>query len=354
MPSAQPSKETRPIDCQACMAKGAKLQPYAYTPRPLGPHDVEIAIDHCGVCGTDISQIDNAFGITQYPLVVGHEIVGRVTDLGAHAHDLHKGDTVCVGYICATCENGDCDSCIKGRDAYCPQSVLTAGGQYSDGSPTRGGFASSVRVQAKHAIRVPPQLDPAEAAPLVCAGVTVFAPMVRFHVQAGDRVGVIGIGGLGHLALQFARALGADVTAFTTKDSKRDECTRLGAHHVVNINDADQVQAAADSIDFMLVASNSPHLDWNQLASFVALHGKIVLVAAPEVPITLNAPPLIMKDIQINTSLVGNMSDIQRTLEFAAQHDIHPMMERLDMKDCNEGLRRVREGKARYRVVLSN
>ncbi|KAJ1985254.1 hypothetical protein H4R33_004117 [Dimargaris cristalligena] len=319
------------------MAQGGKLEPYTYTPRPLGPQDVEVAIGHCAICGTD-----NAFGIPQkYPVVVGHEIVGRVTDLGADVHDLKKGDTVCGLHF-------------KGRDAYCTQMVLTSRHQYSDGSPTRGGFASAIRVKAKHATRVPAQLDPAEAAALVCAGVTVYVPLVRFQVKPGDQVGVIGIGGLGHPALQFARALGADVTAFTSKDSKRDKCIRLDAHRVVNINDADQVQGAANSIDFMLVASNSPHLDWNQLATFMAMHGKIVVVAAPEVPISYRLSFFIMKDIQINTSLVGSISEIQQTLEFAAQHDIHPIIERLDMKDCNEGLQRMREGKARYRVVLSN
>ncbi|KAJ1905041.1 hypothetical protein IWQ60_012354 [Tieghemiomyces parasiticus] len=351
--SAPTSIEPR-FKCYALKAPGQKIEPWEYTPRPLGPHDVEVAIDHCGVCGTDCANVFEGWA-SAYPFVPGHEVVGHVKTLGGQVQRFEVGDRVSVSYLAYTCDDSElCNQCQKGQDSYCVRGVPTAGGLFADGTMAYGGFAESIRVQDKHVSRVPDNLEGKYVAPLVCGGATVFNPMRRHNVQAGDRVGIVGIGGLGHLAIQFARALGAQVTAFTTKEDKRTECFEFGANHVVNINDSDQVKRAAMSIDFLLVTSNSVHTDWAQLAGFMDLHSKIVLVGIPAAPLSIPVGPFLMKDLQINTSVVGDAPHVQATLDFAAEHGIRPWVEEMPMSQAHEALTYVRDGKARYRVVLNN
>ncbi|KAJ1909828.1 hypothetical protein IWQ60_010965 [Tieghemiomyces parasiticus] len=344
------------VKCLAAKGKGESVVEWEYTARPLGPHDIELTIDNCGICGSDCNQIDTGFLVSEFPFVPGHEIIGRVAQMGEKVKGFLEGQRVAVGPNCYSCEKGDsqCGACRNGQDAYCEKTVVTSGGMYKDGTIARGGYAKSVRVHNNHVLHVPDDLESKFAAPLACGGLTVFAPMLNYKVKAGDRVGIVGIGGLGHMAIMFAKALGAEVTAFTTKEDKRKECQNLGAHRVVNLKDAKQVSEADRSIDFLLVASNSPHIDWDQLAGFMALHSKIVLIGVPSSPIKIGAANLLVKDITLTGSLTGNVEQAQKTLDFAAKHGIKPVIEELPMSKANDGLQRVKDGSVRFRVVLHN
>ncbi|KAJ1983957.1 hypothetical protein H4R33_004556 [Dimargaris cristalligena] len=348
------SSESRMISGYAAMGKDQPLVPWQYKPRPLGPNDIEIKIDHCGVCGSDIHTIDSGWGPTQYPVIVGHEIIGRVVAKGAEVQGHAVGDLVGVGAQAFACQKPDCKNCQRGHDAHCPHSVFTYNKPYPDGELSQGGYADAVRVDANYAFNIPAAIDPREAAPLMCAGTTVFTPMLHYKMKAGDRVGVVGIGGLGHLAVQFAKALGAHVTSFTSSEAKREECFKLGATQVVNLRDAEQSKAATQSLDYLIVTSNSPHTDWAQLISFMDVYGLIVLLAIPETELKLKPFSFLANNVGIAGSLIGGIKEVRATLDFAAKHNVRPWIETLPMDQCNEGIQRVRDGKVRYRVVLSN
>ncbi|KAJ1914188.1 hypothetical protein IWQ60_008904 [Tieghemiomyces parasiticus] len=354
MPTSTQSHSGDKVKCLAAKEKGGPVSEWEYTARPLGPHDIELAIDYCGVCGTDCSQIDTGYSVAEYPFVPGHEIIGRAVKLGDKVQGFSEGERVGVSWFAWSCEDGSsqCDQCRQGNDVYCQKAVSTAGGKYPDGSISYGGYADSIRVHQKHVMHIPDNLDSKLAAPITCGGSTVFTPMTVHNVKAGDCVGIVGIGGLGHMAIMFAKALGAEVTAFTTKEDKCKECLELGAHHAVNLKDAKQVSRAENSIDFLLVCSNSPHINWDQLASFVSLHGKIVLVGIPPTPIKISAANLLLKNISLSTSVVGNAAQVQQSLDFAAKHHIKPILEELPMSKANDGIQRVKDGDVRYRVVL--
>ncbi|KAJ1982476.1 hypothetical protein H4R33_005024 [Dimargaris cristalligena] len=338
----------------AAKAKDQPLVAWEYTPRPLGPNDIEIKIDHCGICGSDLHTIDSGWGPTNYPVIVGHEIIGHVATTGSDVREFKVGDLVGVGAQAFACHQPDCPACSRGRDPQCPHSVSTYNSRYPDGQVSQGGYAEAVRVDHHYAFHLPTQMDPEVMAPLMCAGTTVFTPMMTHGVKKGDRFGVIGIGGLGHLAVQFARALSTEVTAFTTSENKRPDCEKLGAHKVVNIKNEAQVKAARNSLDFLLVSTNSPHTDWNQLTDFMDVQGTIIVVAAPEADLVISPFKLLLKALSVSGSLIGGVNDVRHMLEFAAKHNIRPWIERLPMDKCNDGIDRMRSGKIRYRIVLSN
>ncbi|KAJ1972791.1 hypothetical protein H4R34_005290, partial [Dimargaris verticillata] len=264
------------------------------------------------------------------------------------------GDLVGVGAQAFACLQSDCAACREGIDTNCPHRVATYNAQYADGQVSQGGYAEAVRVDSNYAFAIPKEIASEEAAPLLCAGATVYTPMLHHQVKAGDRVGVIGIGGLGHLAIQFARALDTHVTAFTTSESKRGDCLKLGAHKVININQEDQLKEATKSLDYLIVATNSCHTDWNLLTSWMRNRGKVILVAAPENGVHIKPFALIKGNISFVGSWIGGITEIQQMFEFCAQHGIRPWIERLPMAEVNAGIQRVRDGKVRYRVVLSN
>ncbi|KAJ1962954.1 hypothetical protein IWQ62_003366 [Dispira parvispora] len=338
----------------AVKANGEAFVPWQYTPRKLGPNDIEIKIDHCGICGSDIHTVDSGWGPTHYPIIVGHEIVGRVVTKGDSVKHLQLGDLVGVGAQAFACQKSDCRNCQNSMDAYCPHFVGTYNAKYADGQVSQGGYAEAVRVDSNYAFLIPKEIDPQEAAPLMCAGTTVFTPMLHHKMKKGDRVGVVGIGGLGHLAVQYAHALGAEVTAFTTSENKRQDAIKLGAHKVVNIRNEDDVKQARLSLDYLLVTTNSKHTDWTLLTTFMDTSGHIILLAVPEAPVNFNAFALIHQGISMSGSLIGGIEQVRETLAFAAKHNIRPWIEKLPMKDVNEGIERVRSNKVRFRVVLSN
>ncbi|KAI8870609.1 putative mannitol dehydrogenase [Ramicandelaber brevisporus] len=350
-----------PVDTSATFnafashGKGTPIVPWQYNPRPLGPNDIEIAISHCGICGSDIHTLDSGWGPTKYPVVVGHEIVGTVRQVGSAVTRHAIGDRVGVGAQVFACQDrSGCASCAAKDEPHCPKGVYTYNAKYADGETAYGGYAEAVRVDANFAVSVPAEISSEHAAPLMCAGVTVFTPILRHNVKAGDRVGVIGIGGLGHLAIQFAAKIGAKVTAFSTSDNKREECKTLGASTFVNTKKPEDVAAAQNSLDFLLVTANADGMPWNTYLSTMARAGKVIILGLPESDASLNLGALVRKDLILTGSLIGTPAELEQTLEFAAKHGVRPMIECMPMSQVNEGIAHVNSGKVRYRVVLEN
>ncbi len=332
------------IKAFAATAPKAALTSFEYTPGPLGDEDVEIAVESCGICHSDLSMLDNEWGFSAYPLVLGHEIIGRVAALGSHAKRLKIGDRVGLGWHAGSC--GACSPCMSGDQNLCGSAQATIVGRH-------GGFATRVRSHWMWAAPLPAHLDAASAGPLLCGGITVFNPIVQFGVQPTDRVAVIGIGGLGHMALKFLRAWGCDVTAFTSSDAKREEALSLGAHRTLNSRDAGALEKAAGSFDFILNTTNVG-LDWNSYIGALKPKGRLHHVGAVLEPMAIATFPLIMGQRSISGSPIGSPATVDTMLDFCARHQIAPVTENFPLSKVNDALEHLRSGKARYRVVLQN
>ncbi|KAJ3117432.1 hypothetical protein HDU96_006813 [Phlyctochytrium bullatum] len=334
----------------ACPGKDQALKPFTYTPRPLGAKDVEIEISHCGICGSDIHTLDSGWGPTNYPCVVGHEIIGTVTTAGPSVKTLKVGDRVGVGAQVWSCL--DCSRCHAGHDNFCTRKVFTYNSKYADGVQAQGGYASHIRVQEEWAVKVPDALPSHVAAPLLCAGVTVFSPIKRYVTRPGMRVGVVGIGGLGHLAIQFAAKLGARVVALSHSPSKKELCKELGAEDFVVLEDAGDYARVKETLDVLLISSFYAHENLDNLLATLAPFGTAVLVAVPEEPLGLKAFSVISGNRSLAGSLIGNVKELAETLAFAAEHDVRPMVEVMPMELANDAVAKVRAGKPRFRIVL--
>jgi len=328
----------------AASAKGTKLQPFEFDPGPLRAEQVEIAVDYCGICHSDLSMLDNDWDQTTYPFVPGHEVAGRVVALGDNTKGLKIGQRVGLGWYAESCMA--CPQCLSGNHNLCATAEQTIVSRH-------GGFANRVRCHWAWAVPLPEALAAESSGPLFCGGITVFNPILQCHVQPLERVGVIGIGGLGHMALQFLNKWGCDVTAFTSSDSKRDEALKLGAHHVVNSRDASQLQKIAGSLDFILCTANVS-LPWDAIISSLAPRGRLHIVGAVLEPIPVAAFSLIGGAKSISGSPLGSPFNTARMLDFSARHHINPMIEVFPMSKVNEALDHLRAGKARYRIVLKN
>ena len=328
---------------KAWVAKAAK-QPMAFTtvePGPLGTEEVEVAVEHCGLCHSDLSIFNDEFGISQFPATLGHEVVGRVTAAGPSAKGVTVGQQVGVGWFSGSCMH--CRQCLSGRQHLCPQAQLTIVGH-------RGGFASHIRCHWAWAIPLPDGLDLADAGPLLCGGITVFSPLVA-HAKPVDRVGVIGIGGLGHMALKFAAAYGCDVTAFTSSESKFDEAKSFGARHVVSSKDPAAIKKLGGSLDLLISTVSAP-IDWNAMIGTVAPNGRLHVVGLMVEPIPVSAFSLVLQQRAVSGSPTGSPVGIATMLDFAARHRIAPQTEHFPMSRINEAFARLESGKARYRIVL--
>lgn len=332
------------IKALAATSAKAPLTPFEYEPGPLGDEQVEIAVTHCGICHSDLSMIDNEWGMSAYPFVGGHEVVGKITAIGSHARKLKVGDVVGLGWHSGSCMA--CPQCLGGDHNLCTTGEGTIVHRH-------GGFATRVRAHWAFVIPVPVGVDPAKAGPLFCGGITVFNPIVQFGVKPTDHVGVIGIGGLGHMALKFLNAWGCEVTAFTSSDSKRDEAVSLGAHRVVNTRNADDLKKLSGSLNFILSTVNVP-LDWDGLAGALTPKGRLHTVGAVLEPISVGAFTLIMGQRSLSGSPVGSPATIATMLDFCARHDIAPTTEFFPMSKVNDALGHLKSGKARYRIVLTN
>lgn len=330
------------VNAFAAASPGARLEPFTYELGPLGDHDVDIAVESCGICHSDLSMLENEWGMTQYPFVPGHEIVGTVKAAGAHVSNLKPGDRVGVGWHAGYCMT--CTSCMSGDHNLCGSATGVIVGHH-------GGFADTVRAQAASAIKLPANLNAKTAGPLLCGGITVFNPFVQYDLSPTAKVGVIGIGGLGHMALKFANAWGCEVTAFTSSDSKKQEAMEFGAHDTINSRCTDELQKNAGRFD-MIISTVNVSLDWDAYIGTLKPKGRLHVVGAVLEPIPIGAFSLIMAQRSISGSPVGSPATIATMLDFAARHDIEPKTEHFPMDKANEALDHLREGKARYRIVL--
>ncbi|KAG3134378.1 hypothetical protein PI126_g18709 [Phytophthora idaei] len=325
------STSPRTVHAYASFGKGEEIKPWEYQSRPLGAEDVEIKISHCGICGFDLHTLDSGWGQTTYPSATA---------------------------LVSACLNKDskapCSVCATGDDAYCPHRVWTYNDKYkSDGAITYGGYADYVRVPHEFAIKIPDNIPSDVAAPLMCAGTTVFTPFKEAGIKKGDRVGIVGIGGLGHIAIQFAKAMGAaSVTAFSRSNNKEQEVRGLGADEFVVYTDEKQAKAAVGSVDILLITADANNMPYSTFLSFLAVRGTCIMVGLPNDDIKFNAFQVVGKGAKFVGSNVGSIQDMKDTLEVASKHNVRLVIQKLPMAKVNEGIDMVRKGTVRYRVVL--
>lgn len=328
------------IKAYAALKPAAKLEPHHLDPFQPGDDDVEVKVTHCGICHSDIHLIDNDWGISSYPLVPGHEIIGTVSRVGKNVKHLSPGQRVGIGWQANSC--GYCEYCSAGEEHLCRENQATCVGR-------PGGFAEYVTANARFAIPVPDQLTSENAAPLLCGGVTVYSPMRHYDLRPHHKVGVIGIGGLGHLAVQFAAAFGCEVTAFSTSPEKETEAKELGARHFVNSKDSKQLKSLAGYFDF-IISTVFVDLDWKMYVQLLKPKGRLNFVgAAGEVNVPVG---MLLPYKSISGSVIGAPHTIREMFEFAARHGIKAKTEVMPLDEANKAIEKVRQNKARYRMVL--
>jgi alcohol/geraniol dehydrogenase (NADP+) len=323
---------------------GGPLKPLQYDPGPLGPEEVQVRIAYCGLCLSDLAMIDNAWDATVFPIIPGHEIIGRVEALGAMAKVAAVGDLVGMGWFSAFCMG--CKSCMSGRQNLCRRPEQTIVGRH-------GGFADRVRCHWSCVSVLPETVDPATAGPLFCGGLTVFSPLIELQVLPIHRVGVIGIGGLGHLAVKLLTRWGCHVTAFTQTASKANEAERMGAHSVVVFRNGSDL-AAAEGGYHLLLATTPCQLDWSAFVRLLAPDGTLHFVGAVQEPLRIRADSLISRRKRVSGSPVGSPVEMSELLKFCGRHKIAPDVEQFAMSDINEAVDRLRHGQIRYRAVMIN
>jgi uncharacterized zinc-type alcohol dehydrogenase-like protein len=328
----------------AAHAAGAELLPFRYEPKELGQQDVEIAISHCGICHSDLHLISNDWGISQYPFIPGHEIIGTVSAVGVGVHSLKVGERVGLGWQSNSC--GECEWCTRGMENLCLTAEATCVHRH-------GGYASRVQANARFVIPIPEALASENTAPLLCAGITVYNPLRSHNINPSSRVGIVGIGGLGHIAIQFARVFGAEVTAFSTSAAKEQEARALGAHHFVNTRETRAIKEVAGSMDFILSTINADQ-DWGVYIQVLRPTGTLCLVGIPPSPIAIQAFPLISGVRSITGNPTGSPYRIREMLDVAARHGVKAQVESFPMAKANEAIEKVKKNKVRYRAVLAN
>jgi uncharacterized zinc-type alcohol dehydrogenase-like protein len=331
------------IEGYAAHAAGAELLPFRYDPGPVGAFEVEVAISHCGVCHSDLHLIMNDWGISQYPFIPGHEIIGKVTETGKQVRNLQKGQRVGIGWQSNSC--GICEWCKLGMENLCAQSEATCVRRH-------GGYSDRIRVNSRFAVPIPDGIESENAAPLLCAGITVYNPLRSHGVNPATRVGVVGIGGLGHLAIQFAKAFGAEVTAFSSSADKEEEARALGAHRFINNRETKSMREVAGKLDFIINTANADQ-DWNHYLASLRPTGKLCFVGVPPSPISLPAFPMISGMRSVCGSSIGSPRQIMEMLDVAARHNVKATTELFLMSKVNEAIAKVKKNKVRYRAVLS-
>jgi len=332
------------VKAWAAFEPGAKLKPFNYEMTPLTAEEVEIEVEYCGLCHTDVSFIKNEWGTIPFPLVPGHEITGKVVAMGdvARQKGLKIGQKVGIGWNKESC--GHCAPCIDGDQHLCHEIKATIWGNH-------GGFANRVKAHWIWTVPIPEDMDSADAGPLFCAGITVFSPLMEYGVKPTDRIGVFGIGGLGHLSIQFCHAWGAEVTAFSSTESKRDEIVKLGADYVVssrNINDWTPLKGKFD----LIIITVAVPLEWDKIIEMLAPKGRLHFVGIIFEPIPVSVLALLATQKAVSASPGGSRGVLDKMLRFAGQHHIKPITEHFPMSKINEAIEHLESGKANYRVVL--
>lgn len=328
------------------------LHELSFTRRDPGSKDVQIDILYCGVCHSDLHTARNEWGNTVYPVVPGHEIIGRVTAVGNKVTKFKVGDMAGVGCLVDSCQR--CSSCAEGLEQYCENGWVGTynGEEMHTGGMTYGGYSSNIVVTEKFVLRVPDKLDPAAAAPLLCAGITTYSPLKHWKIGPGQKVGIVGLGGLGHMGVKLARAMGAQVVLFTTSPNKKEDALRLGAHEVVVSRDAAQMVQHQNSFDFILNTVAAPH-DLDAFMVLLKREGTMTLVGAPAEP---HPSPqvfnLIMKRRHLAGSLIGGIAETQEMLDFCAEHGIVSDIEMISIQRINEAYERMLKSDVKYRFVI--
>ncbi|KAF2104195.1 zinc-binding alcohol dehydrogenase [Rhizodiscina lignyota] len=331
-----------------------------YEPKPFTDHDVDIRITHCGMCGADLHTLRNGWGFTPYPCVVGHEIVGRAVRVGKNVDHVKVGDRVGVGAQADSCLKPDCEACADGQESYCPNTISTFGSNWPDGSKSYGGYANYSRTAGRFIFRIPVELPSHEVGPMLCAGITVYAPLKREGCGPGKKVGIIGLGGLGHFGVLFAKALGADkVVVISRSNAKKEDAKKLGADDFLATSEEKGWDSGAsrlsNSLDLIISTTSSPNMPLSGYLSLLKFRGQFIQVGAPEDNLPgFNAFALLPKRAKIGGSIIGSRAEIREMLDFAVKKNIHPWIELRPLQEANQAMMDLDAGKPRYRYCLVN
>jgi uncharacterized zinc-type alcohol dehydrogenase-like protein len=326
------------------------LEPFSFERREPGPKDVVIEIQYCGVCHSDIHQVRDEWSAGMFPMVPGHEIVGHVTAVGKDVKNFKPGDRAGVGCMVDSCRT--CSSCKAGEEQYCePGMIPTYNGTGKDGAATYGGYSNNIVVDESFVLKISPEVDLAATAPLLCAGITTYSPLRHWKIGKGSKVGVVGLGGLGHMALKLAHSFGAHVVQFTTSLSKKADAMRLGADEVVLSKDPDGMAVHANTFDFILDTVSAPH-DISALLQLLKREGTLTMVGLPDQPLPLPIGDLIMKRRSMAGSLIGGIRETQEMLDYCAAHGIASDVEVIPIEKINEAYERMLKSDVKYRFVI--
>jgi alcohol dehydrogenase (NADP+) len=348
----EPSTSTRiPSKAYAAMSVGENLVPWNFSRRNPRPHDVLVEISYCGICHTDIHFVRNDFGMSVYPLVPGHEIVGKVTQVGEHVQKFKVGDTVGIGCLVDSCR--ECENCKEDLEQYCLNGATytySIPDKHGDGV-TYGGYSNQIVCDENFVLKVSDKLPLDKVAPLLCAGITTYSPLRYWKVRAGQKVAVVGLGGLGHMGVKFAVAFGADVTVLSTSPSKESDAKRLGAHQFVNTKDEEQVKAVAGKFDFILDTVAADH-DYNLYLAMLKTRGTMVCVGLPSTPSPVAAFNLVFFARNLAGSLIGGLAETQEMLDYCAANNITADVELIHIKEVNKAFDRIEKSDVKYRFVI--
>ncbi|NKB81291.1 MAG: alcohol dehydrogenase catalytic domain-containing protein [Nitrospirales bacterium] len=334
----------------AAMSAGAVLQPFTFTRRMVGPHDILIKIRYCGICHSDIHQVKDEWGGSIYPMVPGHEIVGTVIQVGSDVTKFHEGETVGVGCFVDSCRT--CASCTQGLEQYCEEGMtLTYNGHDKNGDPTYGGYSSQIVVDEQYGLKIPQALSLEGVAPLLCAGITTYSPLRQWGIGKGHKLAVVGLGGLGHMAVKLGYALGADVTVFSQSEKKRDDAKRLGAIDYAATAQEGAFARFSRTFDFIIDTISAPH-DYNAYLDLLKTDGTLILVGVPDQPISIEAFSLILRRRRVVGSLIGGIQETQEMLDFCGEQGIVSDVEVIQLSQINEAYDRIIRGDVRFRFVI--
>jgi uncharacterized zinc-type alcohol dehydrogenase-like protein len=338
------------VNAYAAQSATSPIASFNIERREVGPHDVQIEILYCGVCHSDIHQARNEWGGSIFPMVPGHEIVGRITKIGAHVKNFKIGELAGIGCFVDSCRV--CPSCLANEEQYCETGMVgTYNGLDKEGKPTYGGYSTQIVVDEKYTLHVSEKLPLKGVAPLLCAGITTYSPLRHWKIGKGHKVAVMGLGGLGHMAVKFAVSFGADVTVLSTSKSKEKDALRLGAHHFAVTSDSETMKGLQGHFDFILNTVSAQH-DYNQYLQLLTLNGTMVVVGVPPQPSVVAAFSLIGKRRSLAGSLIGGIKETQEMLDYCAEHNIVSDVEVIAASEVNTAYERMIKGDVRYRFVI--
>ena len=335
----------------AAQSKTSPLTPFSFDRRDPGAKDIAIDIKFCGICHSDVHQVRDEWGGSLYPMVPGHEIVGHVTSVGKDVTKFKAGDTVGVGCMVDSCRT--CTNCKDGEEQFCLEGMTaTYNSRERNGNTlAQGGYSQQIVVDEDFVLKITSKAELAAIAPLLCAGITTYSPLKRWKAGPGKKVGIVGLGGLGHMGVKIAVAMGADVTVFTTSASKIDDAKKLGAHHVILSKEATQMEGAANAFDFILDTVSADH-DINAYLNLLKRDGTLTQVGLPSNPVAISLFPLVMKRINFSGSLIGGIKETQEMLDFCAKHNIVSEIELIRAAQINDAYERLLKSDVKYRFVI--